>query len=64
MRPATSKWTLELPESRESLEEELEKQESLLDHIHEGLTKNKHSGLEERFGGWCGCFVGLEGGYA
>ena len=48
MRPASSKWTLDLPENKEALMEELVKQESLLDHIHEGLTNQKHPGLEEQ----------------
>ena len=37
IRPAHSKWSLELPDSPAQLEEELLKQESLLNNLHEEL---------------------------
>ncbi|CAJ1099387.1 ralA-binding protein 1-like [Octopus vulgaris] len=38
LKPATSRWSLELPDNLSALEEELAKQESLLDQLHEELN--------------------------
>lgn len=38
LKPATSRWSLELPDNLCALEEELAKQESLLDQLHEELN--------------------------
>ena len=43
MKPATSRWSLELPDNLCALEEELAKQESLLDQLHEELN----AGIED-----------------
>ncbi|ESO12140.1 hypothetical protein HELRODRAFT_62288 [Helobdella robusta] len=47
LKPATSRWTLELPECSSAIEEELKKQESLLNHLHEDLMKVKNIKKEE-----------------
>ncbi|KAK3578376.1 hypothetical protein CHS0354_025470 [Potamilus streckersoni] len=38
LKPATSKWSLELPDNTTALEEELAKQESLLNQLHQELN--------------------------
>merc|ERR1712130_106777 len=48
LKPATSKWSLELPESPSAIEEELHKQESLLNQLHEDLMKGKDEHKEEQ----------------
>ena len=48
LRPVTSLWSLELPDSPGSLEEELRKQESLLSKLHEDLMKVKDADKEEQ----------------
>jgi len=48
LRPASSKWSLELPESSSALEEELKKQESLLSQLHEHLLKGADPEKEEQ----------------
>lgn len=41
LRPATSRWSLELPDNPQALQEELSKQESLLNQLHEELAAGK-----------------------
>jgi len=41
LKPVSSRWSLELPDSPSAIEEELRKQESLLSHLHEDLAKVK-----------------------
>ncbi len=49
MKPGLgSRWSLELPESPTAIEEELHKQESLLNQLHEDLTKAKDPRKEEQ----------------
>ncbi len=49
MKPGLgSRWSLELPESPTAIEEELRKQESLLNQLHEDLMKVKDVGKEEQ----------------
>eukprot|EP00918_Siedleckia_nematoides_P098055 GHVU01214709.1.p1 GENE.GHVU01214709.1~~GHVU01214709.1.p1 ORF type:complete len:619 (+),score=119.23 GHVU01214709.1:77-1933(+) len=48
LRPVTSRWSLELPESPTALEEELHKQESLLNQLHAELMTVKDSDKEEQ----------------
>ena len=49
MKPGLgSRWSLELPESPSAIEEELHKQESLLNQLHEDLMKVKDAGKEEQ----------------
>lgn len=38
LKPATSKWSLELPDNPSAIQEELDKQESLLNQLHEELA--------------------------
>ena len=48
LKPATSRWALDLPECPSAIEEELKKQESLLNHMHEELMRvNDHRKEEE-----------------
>ena len=44
----TSRWSLELPDSPSAIEEELKKQESLLNHLHEELMGVKDMSKEEQ----------------
>jgi len=48
LKPVSSRWSLELPESPPAIEEELRKQESLLNHLHEDLMKMKDMEKEEQ----------------
>ena len=48
LKPVTSRWSLELPDSPPAIEEELRKQESLLNHLHEELMKVKDMAKEEQ----------------
>ena len=49
MKPGLgSRWSLELPESPSAIEEELHKQESLLNQLHEDLMKVKDARKEEQ----------------
>ena len=48
LRPVTSRWSLELPDSPSSLEEELHKQESLLTQLHQELLGVKDSEKEDK----------------
>jgi len=48
LKPVTSKWSLDLPESPSALEEELCKQESLLNQLHEDVMKRKDTDKEEQ----------------
>lgn len=41
LKPATSRWSLELPDNPQALQEELAKQESLLNQLHEELAAGK-----------------------
>jgi len=41
LKPATSRWSLELPDNPQALQEELSKQESLLNQLHEELAAGK-----------------------
>jgi len=47
LRPVTSRWSLELPESPSALHEEITKQESLLNELHEDLLKGKKDPAKE-----------------
>ena len=47
LRPVTSRWSLELPDSPSALEEELRKQESLLSLLHEQLLKGQDAKKED-----------------
>lgn len=38
LKPATSRWSLELPDNPAAIQEELSKQESLLNQLHEELA--------------------------
>lgn len=46
LKPATSRWSLELPDNLCALEEELAKQESLLDQLHEELNAGVEDALK------------------
>lgn len=48
LKPATSKWSLELPDNPAALEEELSKQESLLNQLHEELAGKADPEKEEQ----------------
>ncbi|XP_033725827.1 ralA-binding protein 1-like isoform X2 [Pecten maximus] len=48
LRPTTSKWSLELPDNPAGLEEELAKQESLLNALHQEVTGVKDADKEEQ----------------
>jgi RalA-binding protein 1 len=48
LKPVSSRWSLELPDSPSAIEEELTKQESLLNHLHEELMKVKDLEKEEQ----------------
>ena len=48
LKPVSSRWSLELPDSPPAIEEELRKQESLLNHLHEELMKVKDLAKEEQ----------------
>lgn len=48
LKPVSSRWSLELPDSPPAIEEELRKQESLLNHLHEELMKMKDLAKEEQ----------------
>jgi len=48
LKPVSSRWSLELPDSPPAIEEELRKQESLLSHLHEDLMKVKDLAKEEQ----------------
>jgi RalA-binding protein 1 len=48
LKPVTSRWSLELPDSPSAIEEELKKQESLLNHLHEELMNVKDMNKEEQ----------------
>jgi len=48
LKPVSSRWSLELPDSPPAIEEELRKQESLLSHLHEELMKVKDLAKEEQ----------------
>ena len=48
LKPVSSRWSLELPDSPPAIEEELRKQESLLNHLHEELMKVKALAKEEQ----------------
>ncbi|ELU07303.1 hypothetical protein CAPTEDRAFT_222246 [Capitella teleta] len=48
LRPITSRWSLELPDSLTAIEEELHKQESLLNELHEELMHKKDAEKEEQ----------------
>ena len=47
LRPVSSRWSLELPESPTAIEEELHKQESLLNQLHEDVRKVKNAADKE-----------------
>ena len=47
LRPVTSRWSLELPDSPSAIEEELRKQESVVSQIHEQLLKGKDPQKED-----------------
>ena len=48
LRPVSSRWSLELPDSPSAIQEELIKQESLLDQLHTELQQVKDTEKEER----------------
>ena len=48
LKPVTSRWSLELPESPTAIEEELRKQESLLTHLHQDIAKKHNEEKEEQ----------------
>ncbi|XP_060073425.1 ralA-binding protein 1-like [Ylistrum balloti] len=48
LRPTTSKWSLELPDNPAGLEEELAKQESLLNALHQEVAGVKDADKEEQ----------------
>ncbi|XP_069102982.1 ralA-binding protein 1-like isoform X1 [Argopecten irradians] len=48
LRPTTSKWSLELPDNPAGLEEELAKQESLLNALHQEVSGVKDADKEEQ----------------
>ncbi len=47
LRPVTSRWSLELPDSPSAIEEELHKQESLLTQLHEDLMRVEDTQKED-----------------
>ena len=47
LKPATSRWSLELPDNTGALEEELAKQESLLNQLHARLNAGRADPLTE-----------------
>ena len=48
LKPVSSRWSLELPDSPPAIEEELRKQESLLNHLHEELMRMNDLAKEEQ----------------
>ena len=48
LKPATSKWSLELPDNPVAIQEELSKQESLLNQLHEELAGKADPEKEEQ----------------
>lgn len=45
LQPAASKWSVDLPETEEAIQEELHKQEALLFHLHQELSSHNHSAV-------------------
>ena len=43
LQPAASKWSVDLPETEEGIQEELHKQESLLFQLHQELSSHHHA---------------------
>ncbi|XP_013382474.1 ralA-binding protein 1 isoform X2 [Lingula anatina] len=48
LKPATSRWSLELPDDPGQIEDELRKQESVLEQLHKDLKKKSDPGKEEQ----------------